>query len=474
MNENIKNNINNNKNNDKYIILGLGVEGQASLEFLLTKTSPQNIVLADQNKEALKNEKLSMLSKDIPAKNLFLGDNYLDALDSGNIVVKSAGICINKTEKLKNYIENNKLRLSSNTDLFYENKKGKVIAVSGSKGKSTTTTLTYEIFKNAKFDARLIGNIGNPGTYELKTETSNTIYIFEMSSYQLENLNHKIDVGIFTSFFREHLDYHLTLENYKNAKLNLPKNIKDDGAFIYNPSLLETLLGFSKVLDDLKCKKLASIDEHNYIKDGYIFVYDKKFINTSELFIIGEHNYKNVLLAIRAAKLFNIEDEIIKETLRNFKPLPHRLEAVGAINGVHFIDDAISTTPESTIAAIESLSLPIYSIILGGLDRGYDFKELIEKVFKKDIKRIAFLKDSGVRIREELIKFYELKGKEVPENKIFDSMHGIIDFCAKDAPKDTICLLSCASPSYSIFKNYIEKGNLFREEIKQWEENKIR
>ena len=449
---------------DKYIVMGLGVEGEASLRFLQKNVLPSDILISDQNEKALDSDKFKELTNNIPRENIFLGENYLDALNFGNIVVKSAGVCINKLEKLKDFIENQNGKLSSNTDLFFENKKGKVIAITGSKGKSTTTTLTYEIFKNAGFDARLIGNIGNAATNELKTETENTIYIFEMSSYQLENFSHEIDAGIFTSFFPEHLDYHLTLDNYLNAKLNLPRHIKKEGFLVYNPCLEDICDDLKK----LKCKKFKSFDRDNHVKKGIIYVNGEEFINTSLLKLIGDHNFKNALAAIKMAKLFNIIDEVIKKTLINFTPLPHRLQNLGTIKGVTFIDDAISTTPESTIAGIDSLSLPIYSIILGGLDRGYDFLDLIEKVYEKDIKRIAFLKDSGIRIREDLIKFYENKDKEIPENKIFDSMNGIIEFLVKDAPKDTVCLLSCASPSYSIFKNYIEKGTLFQEEIKKW------
>lgn len=453
--------------NNKYIILGLGVEGQASIKFLLQKVSPKNIILSDKNEKALENESIKTLVKDIPSKNIFLGDLYLDALDHGNIVVKSAGICINKTEKLKNYIDTNKIKLSSNTDLFFENKKGIVIGITGSKGKSTTTTFTYELFKNAGFDARLIGNIGNASTYELENGTEKTIYVFEMSSYQLENFNHEIDYGIFTSFFPEHLDYHLTIENYKDAKLNLPKHIKPTGELVYNPCLEDIYSDLNK----LKCKKTRSIDENNKIISDYMYISGKKFINVNELNVIGMHNYKNLLASIKIAKIFNISDDIIKNTLKTFKPLPHRLEKIEPVNGIYFIDDAISTTPESTIAGIESLNLPVYSIILGGLDRGYDFSELINKIFEKNIKKIAFFKDSGIRIQKELIDFYKLNKASIPENKIFDSMEGVIEFCCANAPKNTICLLSCASPSYSIFKNYIEKGNLFKEEIKKWSIN---
>lgn len=451
-------------NNEKYIILGLGVEGKASLKFLLKKVKPNNIILADGNNKALENDELKELSKDIPQENFFLGDNYLDSLAHGNIVIKSAGICINKLTSLKEAIETKKVKLSSNTDLFFEHKNGTVIGITGSKGKSTTTTLTYEIFKNAGLDARLIGNIGNPGTLELETETNETIYIFEMSSYQLENFNHLLDAGIFTSFFPEHLDYHLSLENYKNAKLNLVKHIKKDGFLVYNPCLEEIFDGLEK----LECKKFKSFDEHSFIKDNYIYVNDNKYVDTNLLNLIGEHNFKNALSSIKMAKLFNITDEVIISTLKSFTPLAHRLQKLGKFKDIYFIDDAISTTPESTIAGIDSLSYQIYSIILGGLDRGYDFSALIKKVYEKDIKRIAFLKDSGIRIKEELEAYFNAHNKQIPENKIFDSMTGIIDFLTIDAPKGSACLLSCASPSYSIFKNYIEKGNLFKQEIEKW------
>lgn len=450
--------------NLKYVILGLGIEGQASLRFLLSKNiDEKNIYLADKNEKALENDVIKELAKNLLRENIFLGNNYLDALDCCDIVIKSSGISINNTPKLSEYIKSKKIKLSSNTDLFFENKKGTVIGITGSKGKSTTTTLTYEIFKNAGLKANLVGNIGNPSTDTLKDDTKDSFYIFEMSSYQLENFDHLLDAGIFTSFFPEHLDYHLTLENYLNAKLNLITHIKDDGFLIYNKSLEQV---YPNVLK-LNFEKQVSFNDVDRVEDNYIYINNKKYIDTNALKLIGKHNFQNAIAAIKMAKHFNISDDIIKNSLKNFNPLPHRLEKVAPLNGIYFIDDAISTTPESTIAGIESVNMPVYSIILGGLDRGYNFKELINVIYKKDIKRIAFLKDSGLRILEEMKSFYKSKNGQIPAFKIFDSMDGVVSFCIETQPKNTICLLSCASPSYSIFKNYIEKGNLFKESIEK-------
>ncbi len=447
----------------KYAILGFGLEGQESFKYLSKKIKSDDIFIAEQNEGILKNDSIKNLLKKLPKENLFLGENYLDVLDCVDIVVKSPGISILKNKKLLNAIKSKKVKLSSNMDLFFDNKKGRVIAISGSKGKSTTTSLIYAIFKHAKLNPTLLGNIGIPATSALKKDNKNSLYVIEMSSYQLENFNHKLDAAVFTSFFPEHLDYHLTLKNYKNAKLNLPKNVKTNGILVYN-KILEKIYPKYNLL---KCKKERGVTNKDFVKDNFIYINNEKYIDTNKIKLIGKHNFENAILAIKIAKKFNIKDDVIKNAIKKFTPLSHRLENAGKVNGITFIDDAISTTPESTIAGIDSINLPISSIVLGGLDRGYKFNSLIKKVMNKKIKRIAFLKDSGIRIKKELEAYCKKNKLKAPTSKIFNSMDGVVSFCVKDAPQNTVCLLSCASPSYSIFKNYIEKGNLFKKEIEK-------
>ena len=177
--------------------------------------------------------------------------------------------------------------------------------------------------------------------------------------------------------------------------------------------------------------------------------------------MLGAHNLNNIKAAIKVARLFKISDSVIKKAIKNFKPLPHRLEFVGEFKGIKFYDDAISTTPESTIMAIKALK-NIGTIFLGGQDRGYDFREL-EKILKLyRIQNIVLFPETGNRILKSR------KGFNIFETR---SINNAVKFAFKNTPKGRICLLSTASPSYSIWKNFEEKGDLFQYFVKNYQKN---
>ncbi len=181
-------------------------------------------------------------------------------------------------------------------------------------------------------------------------------------------------------------------------------------------------------------------------------------MNKSEIPLLGFHNVKNIQAAIQVTRLLNISDSAIKTAIKNFKSLPHRLEPVGIYNGIQFYDDAISTTPESTIMAIRSIP-KIGTIFLGGTDRGYDFGELEKTLKTYNIRNIILFPESGSRILKSRT------GLNVLETK---NMKDAVDFAFKNTPNGQVCLLSTASPSYSVWKNFEEKGSEFQKYIKQW------
>jgi len=173
------------------------------------------------------------------------------------------------------------------------------------------------------------------------------------------------------------------------------------------------------------------------------------------------HNHDNIRADATVAKLYNISDEAIKQALFTFKPLPHRLEYVGTYKDITFYDDAISTTPESTMAAIETLK-NVKTIFLGGLDRGYDFAVLIESLKRYDVVNIVLFPDTGVRIKQLL------ENEKDYHPNIFEThdMKSAVDFAFKNTPEGCVCLLSTASPSYTLWKNFEEKGNQFQKFVK--------
>jgi UDP-N-acetylmuramoylalanine-D-glutamate ligase len=242
-----------------------------------------------------------------------------------------------------------------------------------------------------------------------------------------------------TSIFPEHMDYHRNIRNYYSAKKNIFKYQEKEDFFVFNVKNKKIY----SWLKDVKSKKVhfASIDGPNALETP----------------LQGEHNRDNIRAAMATARILNIPDETINKAIRSFKGLSHRIEFVGEYYGVKFYDDAISTTPESTIFAIKSLP-KIGTIFLGGQDRGYSFLKLENIIKKYKVKNIVLFPESGKRI------FRKRKGLNILETS---SMGEAVEFAYKYTNKGEICLLSCASPSYSLWKNFEDKGNQFQSAIKR-------
>lgn len=330
------------------------------------------------------------------------------------------------------------------TNIYFANAKATILGITGTKGKSTTTSLIYEMLKAGGYDARLLGNIGFPMIDALDLPVNNkTVHVLELSSFQLDDIKHSPHISVILNLFPEHMDYHGSFESYKEAKKNILKHAKSSDYFVYNPLYPE--------LVELANKTIAKP----------IPFADKLPFKTDSISLLGEHNLENIKAAVAVAKIMKVEDKAIEKAVKNFKPLPHRLEFVGEFKGIKFYDDAISTTPESTIQGIRALP-NIKTIFLGGLDRGYDFKKLAVKIIDRGIGSIVLFPDSGKKIGEELLKF----GVKLNILETRD-MEEAVKFAYKNTPKGSICLLSCASPSYSIWKNFEEKGDLFKKFVRE-------
>ena len=256
----------------------------------------------------------------------------------------------------------------------------------------------------------------------LKKVDPDEILVIELSSYMLEDIEYSPNVALLLNLFPEHMDYHGGTENYYKAKENIFK-FQKPGDLAVKPPFNEKIL----------------------------------LVQRDEIPLLGAHNIKNIKAAIKVARIIGISDSDIKKAVKNFKTLPHRLEFVGELDGVKFYDDAISTTPESTIEAIKSLK-NIGTIFLGGEDRGYDFRELEKTLKDYKIKNIVLFPESGKRILKSRQGFNVLETR---------SMEEAVRFAFKNTTNGQICLLSTASPSYSLWKNFEEKGDLFQRLIKE-------
>jgi len=397
----------------KVLILGYGGEGKSTELFLRTKYPGISIKIADQSE----------------------GEAYLKKQNECDFVIKTPGI----PKKLitKPY--------TTATNIFFELvPKNQIIGVTGSKGKSTTASLIAHILKKSGWDVRLIGNIGKPALDSILTGySSDTIFVYELSSYQLDDIQYSPHISVITALFPDHIPYHGTVEKYYNAKHNLLKHAESNDYVIYN-KLYKMLTQWAH---DFSGVALSPSGKNNH--------YQTK--------LIGKHNQSNIALAVSVARLFDISERDCHTQIQSFEPLPHRLENIGTFRGINFYDDAISTTPESTIAALQSLEM-VETILLGGQDRGYQFNLLAETLEKYGVNNIVLFPDAGTAIEAELAKRSSYKPKIFHTSK----MREAVSIAFQNTSSGSICLLSTASPSYSIWKNFIEKGKQFQTFVRQY------
>lgn len=452
--------------NKRVLVLGLGREGIATLKFLQKHLSGASFSVADQKSKAVLNKLLQ--ENKLQVQEIQAGRNYLKNLGAYDVIIKSPGIN-SRLPEIKRAVKRGVV-LSSATNLFFANCPGKVIAVTGSKGKTTTAHLTYEVLRAAKLAVALVGNMGRVALEQLNLNDSSKFYVHETSSYQLEDLQFAPDFAIITSFFPEHLDYHGSVSAYLRAKLRVASLMKKNGLVIYSPAYAR----LSKSLQKIPCRKLSFNDgKRSKIDAGWLLYQGEKIVPVSEFKLLGGHNYENALAVITLAKHLKIKTSIIRKTLGNFRPLEHRLELVGTFRSITFYNDAISTTPESTIAAIRALDKPISTIVLGGLDRGYRFAKLAKLILQKEIPYLLLFPGSGPRIWQTIRKQAKILKCQLPHKLLVRNMPNCVKAAYKLTKPNTICLLSTASPSYNMFQNFEEKGRLFKEEVRQQAINKL-
>lgn len=411
--------------NKKILILGFGREGIDTFLFL-RKLFPKKIIgIADR----LKIKDLRFKIKDERVK-FHLGKDYLKSLKNYDIVIKSPGVPIHLPEVERAFREG---KITFQTEIFLENCPGKIIGITGTKGKSTTTSLIYKILKAGGVKAYLVGNIGRPVLNLLLSATPKAVYVYELSAHQLYNLKNSPHISVFLNIYPEHLDYYKNLNEYGRAKANITLNQNKNDYLIFN-SEDKLITEFAK---KSKAKKIP-------IKGKY-YELDKN-------------------AAREVGKLFKITSIEIEKAIKYFKPLLHRLELVGTFKGITFYNDALSTIPETAMFAIDTLGNMVETIMLGGYDRKIEFKNLAKKVLESKIKNIILFPTTGEKIWKEIIKMK--KNRKVLNYFFVDNMNYAVNLAYRHTQKGKICLLSTASTSFSIFRDYKEKGNLFKKFVK--------
>jgi len=441
----------------RIVILGAGESGVGAA--LLAKQKGIDVFVSDGNsiKSGFKNE---LVLHEIDFEE---GLNSKEKILNASVVVKSPGIP-EKNEMIKE-IRKSGIEIISEIEFAFRYKgDSKIIGITGSNGKTTTTALLYHICETAQLDCAMVGNIGFSFARQIAVDPKK-LYVVEISSFQLDDIKtFRPDVAILTNITEDHLDrYQYKFENYIKSKFRIIENQTEDDVFIYNDDDEIT----KKYLNNfLKKSNTLPISMNNELPEGAYIVNAKMHLkwqneememNVEDFAIKGKHNQYNTMAAGISAAVMGIRKEKIRDAIQTFKSLEHRMSTVAIIRGVEFINDSKATNVNSTWYALESMTKPVI-LILGGVDKGNDYS-FIKELVKEKVKAIVCM---GV----DNTKIHEAFGNEVQLMVNTQSAKDAVQSAFHFADKGDVVLLSPACASFDLFKNYEDRGMQFIEAVK--------
>lgn len=435
-------------------ILGFGREGKIWLSLLQRLGCCAEIAVAD------------MKPQEIPGVTGIYGGDYLDRAKEYDLLLQSPGVIIK--DKLT---PEEKAKILTQTELLLRLRPCKIIGITGTKGKSTTSSLTCHFLKACGKNAMLIGNIGVPPLERLEEMTADTFAVCEMSCHQLEFVHHSPEISVLLNIFPEHLDHYVSLEAYAEAKRNIYRYQQPGDISLINIDAIPDSVctnpdcgnapecensGFRKArLITLGCERPAMVSAEN----GAVFLQDREIkpeqLHTS---LRGKHNVYNIAAALCAAGCAGADIDRCLEALPEFKGLEHRLEYVDTINGVEYINDSICTIPEAAVAAVRAFDGGADCVILGGMERNIPYDVLADFLNAGAVKNVILLPDSGYRI-----------GKMITNPDVnavcVNNLPEAVKTASALAKRRVI--LCPAAASYGFYKNFEERGRHFKELVKE-------
>lgn len=432
--------------NKNVCILGFGREGKSTYR-LLKDLSPASVTVCDlfpvdRNANCLPDE-----------VRLICGEDYQKSLSDFDIVFKSPGIVLEKQPCDLDCI------VTSETQLFFEFFRDKIIGITGTKGKSTVSSLIWHILKESGKKTLFAGNIGIP-VFDIADDVDeDTLIVCELSCHQLEYMSVSPHIAVMLNLYEEHLDHYGSMERYHNAKKNIYLHQRKSDRLIINYALVP-------VETEATVFSISNTD-----RGGDFFVGNSTLtcnmgpvykIPADDIKLLGIHNHYNVAVAYLVANMCNVSDEDFTKAICTFNPLAHRLEFVAEVDGVRYYDDSISTACATAVEAVKSVPDP-GTILIGGMDRGIDYAPLIQFLSSVDINVIC-MEASGNRIYSEIASA-EFNSPE----RVFLVQHleDAVKLANEITPKGKSCVLSPASASYGIFKNFEERGDVFKSLVNQ-------
>lgn len=441
----------------RIVVLGGGESGVGSA--VLAKVKGYDVFLSDMGK--ISEEYASTLNKwEIPYEE---GRHTEELILSADEVIKSPGIP--STAPMVSKITDKGINVISEIEFAGRYDSAKKICITGSNGKTTTTSLIYHLLKQAGLNVGLGGNIGKSYAYQVATEAYD-IYVLELSSFQLDNVyDFKADIAIITNITPDHLDrYGNNMENYVKAKFRITRNMSSDDCFIFCSDDEITINHLNQIV--VKAQKLPftqkeEVSQGAFLKDDRMVVRYKEEecdVFLQELALGGKHNVYNSMAAAIAAKAMNIDNEAIRNGLSTFQSVEHRLEKVLSIGDVLYINDSKATNVDAAWYALECQTRPVVWIV-GGTDKGNDYASLIPLAQEKVKAMICMGLDNA--------KFHESFEGVVPQMFDVTSAQDAVKLANELASAGDVVLLSPCCASFDLFKNYEDRGRQFKEAVRK-------
>lgn len=429
--------------NKKVFILGMAKSGYECAKLLATENE---VFITDSKAQDEKH------IKELEAQHVIFkqSENPIEYFDNSyDVVVKNPGILMTHPV-IQKAIENH-IPVVNEMEVAYHYlpEKRTIIGVTGSNGKTTTTTLIYEMLKEAKLPVHLGGNIGYPLSSIVKHVKENDIVLLEISDHQLKNFkDFKTDISVLTNLSPTHLDFHGTYEEYKKTKMKIFDHHTSHDIAIIN-ALNEESMNETLAISSEK-KYFAGKDA--YIKEDAIYIKDEKVIELSKLRLKGMHNYENIMACLLVVKEFPVSQDVITKVLTTFKGVEHRIEFVKVKDGISYYNDSKSTNPAATITALKSFNTPVL-LILGGFERSQNFHDLKEHL--QNVKHIYGIGETRFRI-QEFAESYNIPCT------IKETLKEVMVEVQKDAKKGDTVLLSPASASWDQYEKFEDRGDEFK------------
>ena len=443
----------------KVAVIGLGVSNLPLLEYLYNKKA-QVTVFDERTLEEIPEETINKINT--YEFDTFFGKNCLENLNGFNVIFRSPS-CLPTRPELQKEADRGAI-VTTEVEMLMEMCPCKIIGVTGSDGKTTTTSLINAILQHAGYKTFLGGNIGTPLFTKLPEMEPNDIVVLELSSFQLMNMKISPDIAVITNITPNHLNIHKDYQEYIDAKKCIFKNQKENGILILNYD------------NDItrECSKEANgkvifFSSKTKLDSGFIVDDDiikecndgirKHILNTDEVILRGNHNFQNIATALAATKTL-VGTDVAIEAIKIFKPVEHRIEFVREIDGVKWYNDSASSSPTRTISGLNAFKENII-LIAGGYDKNLEYEPLAKPVVDK-VSTLILIGQTAEKIYDVVKKESEKENKKININ-MCDTLEQTIEIAKKSAKKGDVVLFSPASASFDMFKNFADRGNKFKD-----------